>query len=309
MLEKCYVVRCHSSAQCFNVVAKITNNYSHDISHPYNYVVVDSNLKTGYSLYYHLPSNYINKPSYNFYDWYDKFLNQKENMNIEKLPQRYVVECNNREQTNSVANTCNLLNKKNYSLSYWRYVIVDKERCSNEGIGIEYNKSDISYYNYEIIPYNVWERLFGIYNAYKLKDTNKRDIINNILSSNNIKYSWGFIDNFCKDIALFNKNSSDAIKFLKENDLLDIWFEVYYIKPKEYIVINNTKLLFKANKIFHNDTEIPVEEIKNLNKILVQTQNIGEWECSVETIKIGCKSGWTLEHIEEILKFYDEKNN
>ena len=89
---------------------------------------------------------------------------------LDKLPQEYIVKCENMEETTKVVNTLHPNSGKN-RWSHWNYVIKYKhtERDSNEGVNI-FNIIPNEYKHLPVLLFNEWKELY--YN----KETN--DIAN-----------------------------------------------------------------------------------------------------------------------------------
>lgn len=102
-----------------------------------------------------------------------------------------------------------------------------------------------------------------------------------------------------------------SIPALKDAGVLDIWFEPVYEpeKPKEKVItVNGTKISIKQGSIYAVDRTFKIESIKHLIGLMSSNYNKDFWDTKFTEVKIGCKTGWTKAHLEEIIREYQEFN-
>lgn len=102
-----------------------------------------------------------------------------------------------------------------------------------------------------------------------------------------------------------------SIPALKDAGVLDIWFEPVYEpeKPKEKVItVNDTRISIKQGSIYAVDRSFKIESIKHLLGLMSSNYNKDFWNTEFTEVKIGCKTGWTKKHLEEIVKEYEEFN-
>lgn len=74
------------------------------------------------------------------------------------------------------------------------------------------------------------------------------------------------------------------------------------------INVNNTDIIIKKGSMFAVDAEFKLEYLQEISKDLFNEKITSRWTVNVESVKIGCKTGWTKAHIDIIIDEYKKFN-
>jgi hypothetical protein len=212
---------------------------------------------------------------------------------MNQLPERYIVKCNNKEETNIAARFIKGTNTlDNYWLHY-EYVI------QHLGLlGSAYNDSNM----YCEIPYQVAHLPIIEFEEFKkhIRKPMEKKIIGYKLIRPEYKEAALHI---CRIMEFskcahwdFTINSINS-ETLKKAGVLDIWFEPVYEpeKPKEKVVsMGNFNLTVKPEGIFHKSEDI-TDFVRDMTSFSIQ-HNFGKYKAYIKDITFkttGCENSET----------------
>lgn len=98
-----------------------------------------------------------------------------------------------------------------------------------------------------------------------------------------------------------------TIELLKKAGVLDIWFEPVYKSKEVVITVNNTIINIKGDRMVAEGKEFSIEWLRAIRELFnVRAASYVAWTTEVESVRIGCKTGWTKKHLDEIITAYNE---
>tara|TARA_R110000868_G_scaffold22009_1_gene90804 strand:+ start:1152 stop:2027 length:876 start_codon:yes stop_codon:yes gene_type:complete len=90
-------------------------------------------------------------------------------------------------------------------------------------------------------------------------------------------------------------------------EIAQTWEPVY--KSSEVIItINNVVINIKGDKMCAEGRKCDIKWLRAIRELFNKRTSLGVWDSKVESITIGCKTGWKVEHLDEIIKKYEEIN-
>ena len=124
------------------------------------------------------------------------------------------------------------------------------------------------------------------------------EFLNSVELLCSIKLATVGIDNFRPD--------SQVYRVLSRNKVLDLWATPVYKSKKVVITVNNTVINIKGDRMVAEGKEFDIKWLTSIRELFSSRTSEWFWQSEVETIKIGCKTGWTKEHLDEIITAYNE---
>jgi hypothetical protein len=217
------------------------------------------------------------------------------------LPDTYIVECSNTEETNIVAN---YIKNCQQNWEYYKYVI------NHKGLIIK-NHTDFNLYC-EIpevvkhLPILTFEEFTK--HVFKKENMKEKQIIGYKL----IKPEYAEAVNLITQTSYSKKGleeiSSDySIKKLKEAGVLDIWFEPVYKEEKQLPKINGYDGKISGNQIVYGSScaKFIPKFFQDLVKINDEHKILGG-NRTIKSIKLDSDVEITIEQIKEIVEFLKE---
>lgn len=101
------------------------------------------------------------------------------------------------------------------------------------------------------------------------------------------------------------------VEKFKKAEVLDLWFKPVYEpeKPIEKVItVNGVKITIKQGSLEAEGTRFNLDYLTTLSELFYQLPEPLNWNITIESVKIGCKTGWTKKHLEEIIREYQEFN-
>lgn len=124
-----------------------------------------------------------------------------------------------------------------------------------------------------------------------------------------LKDVWGLNGQRWRVGEILHTTNSESLPYFKETGLINNtnYFEPVYKSKEVVITVNNTVINIKGDRMVAEGKEFSIEWLRTIRELFnTRTSKESSWSTEVESVKIGCKTGWNKKHLDEIITAYNE---
>lgn len=145
------------------------------------------------------------------------------------------------------------------------------------------------------------QQLKNLENNMENKEIEKYEILKDVWGRSGISWRPGQY--------LYVSNNESLIYF-KETGLINNtnYFKPVYKSKEVVITVNNTVINIKGDRMVAEGKEFDIKWLRAIRELFNTraSSEVSWWNTEVESVKIGCKTGWNKKHLDEIITAYNE---
>jgi len=151
--------------------------------------------------------------------------------------------------------------------------------------------------------YKIGDFVYITNTGFSIKGAKKGDV--KVIKSFKNEYDTYYVNNIIFEDDSYGGCDEPLTQFFRKATKEEI-----QASQQKVITVNNTEIIIKKGSMFAVDKEFNIDYLLSIQGIFdTKVYHTKTWTINVETVKLGCKTGWTKENINTIITKYQEFNN